>query len=97
MDDALAYSCDTCVGSESQEMKNLVKNLSDAMSWNLKVVQEISLERRSSILSSLNINKKYRNLDRNAGDRFRFGKRSEGNPEFNRLDLKTRIELCPVK
>ena len=59
---ALAYSCNTCVGSESQEMKNLVKNLSDAVSLNLKVVHEISLERRSRILTSPNINKKYRKL-----------------------------------
>ena len=95
MNNALAYSCDTCVGSDSQEMKNLVKNLSDAVSLNLKAVREISLERRSSILSSLN--KQYPKLDRNAGDRFRFWKWSEGNPEFNRLDLKTRTESCPVK
>ena len=59
---ALAYSCDTCVGSKSQELKNLIKNPSDAMSLNMKVVHEISLERRSRILSSPNVNKKYRKL-----------------------------------
>ena len=59
---ALACSCDTCVGSKSQELKNLIKNPSDAMSLNMKVVHEISLERRSRILSSPNVNKKYRKL-----------------------------------
>ena len=42
-------------------MQHLVKNLSDAMSLNLKVVHEVSLEGRSRILSSPNI-KKYQKL-----------------------------------
>ena len=38
---ALAFSCDACAASESQEMKTVVKNVSDAMSLNLQVVRGI--------------------------------------------------------
>ena len=59
---ALAYSCDVCIKSGSGTMTDLVKNMTDAVSLNLKVVHEISLERRTKILASPNVNKKYRKL-----------------------------------
>ncbi|XP_070185868.1 uncharacterized protein [Littorina saxatilis] len=59
---ALANTADKCVKSEMQHMKDLVRDISDAVSLNLKTVHEMSMERRSKILNSPTVNKKYRKL-----------------------------------